>query len=703
MYGKMRITSSTPRCCRIFPSMKITLGRRIILFAFIILSLTILANTGMDIAGFRRDYLTALILRSQSLAESMKGSIEKVLGLGLELRDLQDIHERCRDLVRGNPEIAYCIVTDLDGTILFSNDPPYKTPRFNITFDKGGNRPNLIGDDKQYYDSNASVLSPDGKPVGKVHVGFREQVVTEKVRKMVFRSIVILLLFFLIAFSLVLLFVKRWIIHPISVLLDGVKKISSGSYDAHIENISVPEFNTLAETINFMSGSLKSREEELHKSYKELEAAHEDLHDSYTKLEKLSMDLEKSEELYKSLMEDSSDAIIVIGAPERVMMVNKMAEEFFGYSASEITGLPLAKFLLLLRVENIPEISKSLIDVGKGLQVLLDMPFVNNSGVPVLARINASSMKTSKEQLLQVIFRDVTREQEILNNLEKSTADLARLNRMKDSFLGLASHELKTPLTVIMGYAEFLSTDMKDKLDKSTLEMVQNISNAATRLDSIIKDMVDVSMIDEKKLQLKSENVNINRVLEDSVKELQFFFLMRKQELVMALDESIPVIKGDALRLIQLVSNVLGNAIKFTPDGGKITVSSSVKYLLRSKQHDQDQPIVNIGKERHVYVEVAISDTGIGIDPEDQLRVFDKFYEVGNIEEHSSGKSAFKAKGAGLGLTIAKGIIEMHGGEIWVESLGHDSVRCPGSTFHILLPLDPLMGDRTLDYMHLLR
>jgi hypothetical protein len=102
-------------------------------------------------------------------------------------------------------------------------------------------------------------------------------------------------------------------------------------------------------------------------------------------------------------------------------------------------------------------------------------------------------------------------------------------------------------------------------------------------------------------------------------------------------------------------------------------------------------------------VEVAISDTGIGIDREDQLRIFDKFYEVGNIEEHSSSKVAFKARGAGLGLTIAKGIVEMHGGEIWVESQGHDNVRYPGSVFHILLPLDPIVGDASLDYMNLLR
>lgn len=690
--------------------MKMTLERRIILFSFIILFLTILANTGMDIAGFRKDYVNALVLRSQSLGASMKGSVEKVLGLGLDLRELYDISEKCRELVQGNPEIAYSIITDPDGTPLFANEPAFmslQTNKVNASFTVGdGRRVNLVGEKVLYYDSATPIMSPDGKTVAHVHVGFLEKMVTDKVEAMVVRSLIILLIFFLLSFSLVVVFVKKEIMQPISMLLRGVKKISEGSFDASIAKLPVYEFNKLAETINFMAASLKNREDEIQENYQELESAHNDLHDSYIKLESLSLELEKSEELYKSLMEDSSDAIVVFGGTERVMMVNKMAEDFFGYTAREIAGLPLTKLLLLLHVENIPRSQKIFSDAVKGAHVVEEMQFVNKGGATVLGRVHASSIKSSGESLVQAIFRDITKEREILKNLEKSAADLARLNKMKDSFLGLASHELKTPLTVIMGYAELITTDMAGKTDKTVLEMVQNISNAAVRLDNIVKDMVDVSMIDEKKLQLKQEDVNVNRIVEDSVNELRFFFSMRKQELVINLDESIPTIKGDVLRLMQLLSNLLGNAIKFTPDGGKITISTGAKYLLRSKQpgiSEKEKPLVNIGKDRHMYVEVVIMDTGIGIDREDQLRIFDKFYEVGNIEEHSSGKIAFKAKGAGLGLAIAKGIVEMHGGEIWVESPGYDAERYPGSKFHILLPLDPFIGDGTLDYMNLLR
>jgi PAS domain S-box-containing protein len=689
--------------------MKKTLEKRIIFFAFTLLFLTILANSGMDIVGFRRDYVNALVLRSYSLGTSMKNSVEKVLALGLELTDIAGLSQRCLELVQGNPDIAYCVIADLDGAPLFLNDPAFQSLKFGpinrSISSKPGQQINVIGKDKLFYDTVIPIMSPDGKMVANVHVGFEEKMVAGKVEAMIVRSIFVLIISFIIAFSLVVLFVKRSIMQPISSLLKGLNKISKGAFDTRIQEVPVYEFNELAKNINFMSESLKSREEEIQKNYLDLEKTNVELHSSYLRLERLSVELERSEELYKSLMEDASDAIVVIGNDETVKMVNKMAEDFFGYSSREIGGLPLTKLLLLLNINDIPRIHNLFKDAARGMHIDEEIRFVKKEGTLVVGRLHASSIKSDGEHLVQAIFRDVTKEREIVKNLEKSAEDLLRLNKMKDSFLGLASHELKTPLTVIMGYSELILSDMVGMVDKTLLEMVENIANAAGRLDSIIKDMVDVSMIDEKRLQLKIEEVNLNRLIEISVNELRFFFSLRKQEIDLRLDETIPIIKGDSYRLIQLLSNVLNNAIKFTPDGGTITVTTSAKYLLRSKKPDESDhmpPVVNIGKEHHLYVEVTVEDTGIGIDREEQVRIFEKFYEVGNIEEHSTGKVAFRGKGTGLGLAIAKGIVEIHGGDIWVESQGYNPDSCPGSVFHILLPLNPVIGDGTIDYLNLL-
>jgi signal transduction histidine kinase len=274
---------------------------------------------------------------------------------------------------------------------------------------------------------------------------------------------------------------------------------------------------------------------------------------------------------------------------------------------------------------------------------------------------------------------------------------------MKDSFLGLASHELKTPLTIILGYTELISGEMEDQLDQSTMEMVQNIRQAALRLDNIVRDMVDVTMIDEKRLQLRQDSISLNKLVETTANEFRIFFTKRSLQLVLNLDQSIPSITGDYLRLTQLLSNVLVNAIKFTPDGGRITISSIAKYLPHHLGDEKKSRVVFDQHPEQLFIDITVSDTGIGIDLDDQVRIFDKFYESGRIEEHSTGQVSFLAKGAGLGLAIAKGIAQIHGGEIWVESAGCNEERCPGSTFHILLPVDPPKGDKTLDYLSLVR
>ncbi|MBU5637244.1 PAS domain S-box protein [Geomonas sp. Red69] len=688
--------------------MKMTLEKRILLFSFLILFLTIFIGSGMDIMALRKDQVNALSLRSKGLAVALKSNIEKVINLGLELKDMTGVSEKCREIIEGNPDIAYCMVTELNGKVLFASDPrfmampiqesqkeetrlgeePVYKRRISMTVD---------GSTNSYYDNAVMVMSPYGKPLAQAHVGFSEQVVFDKMKGMVLKTLFLLAISLVTSFTLIMLFMKRYVMQPISVLLKGVKQISEGAFDTHIGEVQVYEFNELARNVNIMSQFLKNRDAEIKKNYQDMERTFDELQASYRKLEKLSTDLERSEELYKSLMEDASDAIVVIGADESIRMVNKMAEEFFGYEAKELVGLPLTKMLLLLNISNIPKVHRIFREAAEGAHIAEEMQLSRKEGGAMVAMLHASSIKSGSETLVQAIFRDVTREREIILNLEKSSADLARLNRMKDSFLGLASHELKTPLTVIMGYSELITTDLADKVDKTVLEMVVNIANAAARLDNIIKDMVDVSMIDEKRLQLKVEDIQLNRLIEASVNELRFFFSMRKQEVVLNLDESLPSIRGDALRLMQLLSNILGNAIKFTPDGGRITVSSSAKYLLRGPSGRGE------GREHHLFLEITVTDTGIGIDREDQVRVFDKFYEVGNIQEHSSGKVAFKAKGAGLGLSIAKGIVDMHGGEIWVESTGYNPERFPGSTFHILLPVAPGLNEGSTDYSRLLR
>lgn len=129
---------------------------------------------------------------------------------------------------------------------------------------------------------------------------------------------------------------------------------------------------------------------------------------------------------------------------------------------------------------------------------------------------------------------------------------------------------------------------------------------------------------------------------------------------------------GDEERLFQAFRNVIMNAIKYTPDGGSITIN---------------------GRKLPGFVEVTVANSGIGVDPDDHARIFEKFGRLGSVSLHSSGKTKFKGGGPGLGLPITKGIIEAHGGAIWVELESYDEENCPGSIFHILLPLRKIPPD----------
>ncbi len=256
----------------------------------------------------------------------------------------------------------------------------------------------------------------------------------------------------------------------------------------------------------------------------------------------------------------------------------------------------------------------------------------------------------------------------VSNQLKQVQQTLEKLDRSKSDFIAIAAHELKTPLTLIEGYSAMLRDASENrKPSPFEYELMDGINHGTRRLKSIIDDMIDVSLIDNNLLSLNFQPVWVNRLLNVLQAELQPTLQERRQNLdIRPFPGSNEMTFGDPERLLQVLRNILSNAVKYTPDGGRITVE---------------------GRKLPGFSEIIVHDTGIGIDPEDQSIIFDKFARIGNIALHSSGKTKFKGGGPGLGLHIARGIIEAHGGAIWVESPGYDERKYPGSTFHLLLPL----------------
>jgi signal transduction histidine kinase len=262
----------------------------------------------------------------------------------------------------------------------------------------------------------------------------------------------------------------------------------------------------------------------------------------------------------------------------------------------------------------------------------------------------------------------------ISNELSRVQKRMQELDRSKSNFISVAAHELKTPLTLIEGYTSMMMDIVQRTTKDEQLEsMLQGVSNGIHRLRRIIDDMIDVSLIDNNLLAINLQPVWVSHLIKLLKIELKDAIAERGQTFVVQeFEGNNTMIYGDSERLFQALHNVATNAIKYTPDKGTITLN---------------------GRLLPGFVEITITDTGIGISPEHQTTVFEKFGQLGRTDLHSSGRTKFKGGGPGLGLPIAKGILEAHGGNIWVESEGYDEVKLPGSTFHIMLPIQSEASD----------
>lgn len=254
--------------------------------------------------------------------------------------------------------------------------------------------------------------------------------------------------------------------------------------------------------------------------------------------------------------------------------------------------------------------------------------------------------------------------------LEKTNKVLEQMDRTKMRFIQISAHELRTPLNLVQGYAQMVNLKSKDREDLAKYS--NGILDGTSRIVDIIDNMLDVSRIDTNQLEAMSVPMQIEPVMEKVKKSFSSAFEERKITFSAEGFANLPEIEGDKDLLYKAFSHVIGNAIKYTPDGGRIEANGRLFQ----------------NGDNHTHVEIAIKDSGIGIDKDNQELVFEKFYQTGDVLLHSSGKTKFKGGGPGLGLAIARGIINAHHGRIWLESPGYDEATNPGTTVFVQLPVN---------------
>lgn len=252
------------------------------------------------------------------------------------------------------------------------------------------------------------------------------------------------------------------------------------------------------------------------------------------------------------------------------------------------------------------------------------------------------------------------------DSLYQANQHLRELDELKNNFIMLISHELRTPLTSLMAYADLLHVRLA-KSNMQAAEMSQQLEQAVQVLDRTIQEIIYVFRVISGQLHLKLEPTSLALLIETL--QIRFASALATRHIALHIEgmETLPLIYCDEEHLLIALQNVLGNAIKFTPDGSKIWIN---------------------GRFTPTTIHLTIRDEGIGIPLREQERVFDLFHGLGNLLNHSTSKHTFRGGGLGLGLPIAKGLIEAHGGSIRLESRGYDLQALPGTICYITLPIN---------------
>ncbi|MBE7549645.1 MAG: hypothetical protein HS126_01025 [Anaerolineales bacterium] len=385
-----------------------------------------------------------------------------------------------------------------------------------------------------------------------------------------------------------------------------------------------------------------------------------------------STDREEDQALHAALFE----GIIEMALNGETRLVNSVLESAAAHAVA--VGRPLTHLLGVpqrLRERIWQRIGEE-VDPEPAFMMLaaVDVMFVHIIRVTIDAYEEATKLATAAKatEISRLYAESERKVMEYTAEVARANRELARLEQAKTDFISIAAHELKTPLTLIQGYANILRDILTDE---RAIPLADGIRRGSERMGTIIEDMLDLSAIDTNRLSLFLEPVNLNKTIRLIIRQLEPTLQERKQTLQTVGLDTLPTIEADTYRLHQVFAQLINNAIKYTPDGGTINVIGQ---------------ILEANKKMPACVRITVQDTGVGIAPEDREKIFEKFYRVGSSDLHSTGHTKFMGAGPGLGLTIVKGLVEAHQGRIVAESQGFDIQNCPGSAFIVTLPIEAM-------------
>ncbi len=390
------------------------------------------------------------------------------------------------------------------------------------------------------------------------------------------------------------------------------------------------------------------------------EKAHSGLRDRNEKLRQTLDDLveaqrsvEESEQKYRQLVENANDGIAVIQAG-CLRFVNPQLAEIVGRPVEEVSGRPFIDFVHpseLSRTGNHYERRMA----GDDLPGRYETVVLHKDGRSIDVEVSAGLVTYKGELADHVVVRDITERKRAEEAARRARQAAEAANRAKSEFLANMSHEIRTPMNGVMGMAELL---LGSNLTTRQRKFADAIQRSARSLLGIVNDILDTAKIEAGKFTFQTVDFEARGIVEDTLTLVAEAARDKGLELTHEIDAGVPAqVAGDALRLRQILTNLIGNAVKFTRRGG-------VRVRVATVGHSHHRPLLRF----------VVQDTGIGISPEDQQTIFDSFAQA-------DGSSTRRFGGSGLGLSISRALVQMMGGTIGVESTPGE-----GSTFWFTLP-----------------
>ncbi|MFW9878796.1 MAG: PAS domain S-box protein [Candidatus Thorarchaeota archaeon] len=369
--------------------------------------------------------------------------------------------------------------------------------------------------------------------------------------------------------------------------------------------------------------------------------------------------LKESKEKFRTITEQSFLGIAIL-QDNVFKYVNQQYSNIFGYSKEELINFKPSEILNLIYPDDrsfVEEQAKKKQYGLKGIIKNYQFKAIRKSGEIIWIENFSKTINFGGATAVLTTIMDITEQKKVEKLIFEENKKLVELEKIRKNFVTRASHELKTPLTSICTSAEFLLSHYKNNYTDEVRTLIEIIQRGGERLNDLIKKLIDISRLDVGKLELEKQKENVRDILDTCINNIEFMIRGRGISFGIDIHEDC-YLELDCVRIEQVIMNILLNAIKNTPPKGNISIK------LKPKKY---------------FVDILIKDTGIGLTKAEQTMIFKKF---GKIERYGQGLDVI-SEGSGLGLYISKEIVELHSGQILVNSEG----RNKGSTFIIRLPI----------------